>query len=296
MSVERLRTLIERNARSEITALSDRVHISRIDRTGPPEFSSTGSLFVLLVQGAKELVLGDRAYTYRDGDALIAPLDLPTTGSFIEASEAAPSLGFSMALQSSVIAELLLDPAAQTSLSPRAATTSLAGLSVFRASEELVDATTRRVGLAERPQDEAVLAPLVEREIHWLLLRGPAGPLVRQLGLAGSRLTRLGETVRWLQDHYREAVRVEDLARMSAMSPSAFHRAFLQVTALSPIQFQKQLRLQHARARLLVDSTDVAGVAHDVGYESASQFSRDYRARFGAPPREHARWLRTVDV
>jgi len=294
MAMEELRSLIERNARTEITAVTERVHISRIDHTGPPQFSSTGSQLVMLAQGAKQLALGAQTHVYRPGEALIAPLDLPMTGLFIEASRELPSLGFSMALQPALIADLLLDPTASRLPSFGSNATPPPGVIVFSVSSELIDAVTRLVGLAERPLDLPVLAPLIEREIHWLLLRGPQSEVIRQLGIADSGLTRVGRAVRWLREHYTETVRVEELARMSAMSTSAFHRGFQEVTALSPIQFQKQLRLQEARVRLLADGKDVAGIAHDVGYESASQFSRDYRARFGAPPLEDVRRLREV--
>jgi len=150
------------------------------------------------------------------------------------------------------------------------------------------------VRLLERPIDLPILAPMLEREITWLLMTGPDGALVRQLGLADSGLSRVGHAVRWIRDHYAEPIRVEELARMASMSPSAFHRTFLRVTAMTPIQFQKQFRLQEARIRLVADPHDVAGAAYAVGYESPSQFSREYRRRFGTPPSHDARRLRLV--
>ena len=123
-------------------------------------------------------------------------------------------------------------------------------------------------------------------------MRGQSGALVRQLGLADSSLVRVAHAVRWLRERYAETIRVDELARMTSMSPSAFHRGFQSVTGMSPIQFQKQLRLQEARIRLLADHGDIAGTAHEVGYESPSQFSREYRRLFGASPAQDAAHLR----
>jgi len=296
MGLEQLRALIERHACAGTRSVTEGAFISSIDRVGSPEVSTTGTMFVLLAQGAKRLALGDQVHTYRAGQVLLTSVDLPTTGHFIEASRQAPALGFALTLEPTLIAELLLHPAAGGL--PRSARGAAAppGILVDDAPDDLVDAVTRLVRLLDRPRDVAVLAPLVEREILWLLVRGPWGEAVRQLGLADSSLSRVGHAVRWLRERYAESVRVEDLARMTHMSPSAFHRSFHAVTSMSPIQFQKQVRLQEARVRLLADHRDVAGVAHAVGYESPSQFSRDYRRRFGASPVQDVARLHAADL
>ena len=128
-----------------------------------------------------------------------------------------------------------------------------------------------------------MLAPLIKREILWRLITGEQGAVVRQLGLADSSLTHIARAVRWIRDHYAQSFRVEDVARLSGMSVSAFYRNFQAVTAMSPIQFQKQIRLQEARLLLATHPNDVTGVGHRVGYDSPSQFSREYRRQFGAP-------------
>ena len=133
---------------------------------------------------------------------------------------------------------------------------------------------------------------MIEREILWRLLNGPLGESVRQIGLADSSLTHVSRAVRWITEHYDEPFRVEDLARSCGMSTSAFHRNFHAVTALSPIQFQKQIRLQKSRLLLLTGADDVATVGYRVGYDSASQFSREYRRQFGLPPGRDAAGLR----
>jgi AraC-like DNA-binding protein len=148
------------------------------------------------------------------------------------------------------------------------------------------------VRLLDHPEDQAVLAPMLEREILWRLINGPLGETVRAIGVTDSSLTYIGRAVRWISEHYDRPFRVEDLARTCGMSVSAFHRNFAAVTALSPIQFQKQIRLQRSRLLLLGGGDDVSTVAFRVGYDSVSQFSREYRRQFGLPPGRDAARLR----
>ncbi|PZF80301.1 AraC family transcriptional regulator [Jiangella anatolica] len=294
--MDELRELIRRHTRhapGEVP-IGESAVISAISSAGPPEFSMTGTLAVLLVQGAKRLAVGDQVYTYRAGQSLVTSVDLPTTGHFIGASRETPALGFALTLRPALIAELLLHPAAAAL--PRATGATPPAVMVGDAGDDLVEAVTRMVRLLDRPRDLPVLAPLVERELTWLLLRGPHGASVGQLGLAGSRLNRVAHAVRFLRERYADPVRVDELARMARLSPSAFHRSFQAVTSLSPIQFQKQLRLQEARVRVLADHGDIAGIAHAVGYESPSQFSRDYKRRFGASPRHDAQRFHATAV
>ena len=151
------------------------------------------------------------------------------------------------------------------------------------------------VRLFERPQDIPVLAPLIEREILWRLLSGPLGETVRQAGIADSSLNHVGRAVRWISEHFDQPFRVEDLAKDCGMSTSAFHRSFQAVTALSPIQFQKQIRLQQSRL-LLLAGEDASSAGRRVGYESASQFSREYKRQFGLSPGRDAERLRVTSA
>ena len=162
------------------------------------------------------------------------------------------------------------------------------------ASPELLDAAVRMLRLLDRPDDRDILAPMIERELLWRLLIGPLGESVRQIGLTDSTLTHVSRAVRWITEHYSKPFRVEELARSCGMSTSAFHRSFQAVTALSPIQFQKQIRLQKSRLLLLTGVDDVATVGYRVGYDSASQFSREYRRQFGLPPGRDAARLRAA--
>ena len=141
--------------------------------------------------------------------------------------------------------------------------------------------------------DGGVLAPLTEQEILWRALSSPQGDAFRQIGLADSDLSHVSRAITWIRDNYAEPMRIDDLARLSGMSASAFHRHFRSVTAMSPLQFQKRIRLQHARSLLVAHPRDIAGVGHLVGYDSQSQFNREYRRLFGAPPGKDAEHLRT---
>ena len=153
---------------------------------------------------------------------------------------------------------------------------------------ELLDAVARMLRLLDRPSDAPVLAPMIEREIIWRLLTGPQGDTIRQIGLADSDLSHVSRAIGWIRDNYAEPMRIDDLARLSGMSASAFHRHFRAVTAMSPLQFQKRIRLQEARSLLVARPGDVAGIGHLVGYDSPSQFNREYRRLFGSPPGQDA--------
>jgi AraC-like DNA-binding protein len=250
----------------------------------------SGVVLAVLVEGAKRLAVGERVYLYQPGEYLVASVDLPVTGHFVEATASGPALAFGMTLEPAVIAELLLQ-AGPADL-PETSGVARPGLAVSDAPAELLDAVVRLLRLLDRPRDRRTLAPLIKREILWLLMTGEQGEAVRQLGLADSNLSHVAQAVRWIRDNYTEPFRVEEVAQRSGMSASAFHRNFQVVTGMSPIRFQKQIRLQAARLLLVNRPNDVTGVGHQVGYDSASQFSREYRREFGAPPSIDAARLR----
>jgi AraC-like DNA-binding protein len=288
-----LRALIAGHARCDETTTIDGVLLSAAGRPGEPEASTTGTVMALIAQGSKRLAIGDRTYDYGPGQYLVASVDLPITGHYTHASADVPALGFGLILRPEPIAALLLDAdRAPASAPPRRPRPAPPGLGVGEAGPELLDAVVRMVRLLDSPRDRAVLAPMIEREILWRLIDGPLGEAVRQVGLADSSLTHVSRAVRWITEHYDKPFRVEELARSCGMSTSAFHRNFHAVTALSPIQFQKQIRLQKSRLLLLTGADDVATVGYRVGYDSASQFSREYRRQFGLPPGRDAERLR----
>ena len=285
-----LKALIARHARTDETTAIDGVLLSALGRPGEPQASTSGTVMALIAQGAKRLAIGDRVFDYRPGQYLVASVDLPITGHYTHASADEPALGFGLILRPSPIASLLLE--ADAGPEPARAAPAPAGIGVADASPELLDAVVRMVRLLDSPGDRDILAPMIEREILWRLITGPLGQSVRQIGLADSSLTYVSRAVRWISEHYDKPFRVEDLARSCGMSTSAFHRNFRAVTALSPIQFQKQIRLQKSRLLLLNGADDVATAGYRVGYDSASQFSREYRRQFGLPPGRDAARLR----
>ncbi len=285
-----LRTLIARHARPDETTAIDGVLLSAAGRPGEPRASTTGTVMAIIAQGSKRLAIADRTYDYGPGQYLVASVDLPITGHYTHASADEPALGFGLVLRPAAIAALLLE--AGGSSVPGRPGPAPPALAVTDASPELLDAVVRMVRLLDRPADRDILAPMVEREILWRLITSPVGESVRQIGLTDSSLSQVSRAVRWITEHYSRPFRVDELARSCGMSTSAFHRAFQAVTALSPIQFQKQIRLQKSRLLLLTGADDVATVGYRVGYDSASQFSREYRRQFGLPPGRDAARLR----
>lgn len=289
MHLDELRALLARHARPDMTTAIDGVLVSKVEQPALPSPSMSGTVFALIAQGAKRLALGDRVFEYRAGQYLVASVDLPVTGHFTEATPEQPALGFGLTLHPPAVAELLLQTGPGDFA--RAGSGAPPGIAVSDASDELVDAVVRLLRLLDQPRDAAVLAPLVKREILWRLVTGEQGAVVHQLGIADSSLAHIARAVRWIRDHYTQSFRVEDVAQLSGMSVSAFYRNFQAVTAMSPIQFQKQIRLQEARLLLATHPNDVTGVGHRVGYDSPSQFSREYRRLFGAPPSQAAAHL-----
>lgn len=297
MSLDELRSLIDRHAPRDADAVPaiDGLMLTRAERPTGPRSGMADPVLALVAQGAKRLTLGGRIYDYGVGQYLVVSVDLPVSGQCTRASRETPFLGFGFRLRPARIAALLLETGADRHAGGVRRRTELPALAVGEAPADLVDAALRMVRLLDRPADIPVLAPMIEREILWRLITGEQGALVRQIGLADSRLTQIGRAVRHIREHYTDALRVEDLARLSGMSASPFHRYFRAVTAMTPIQYQKHIRLQEARLRLMSSTDDVADVGYAVGYDSASQFSREYRRQFGRPPGADAARLRKAD-
>ena len=244
-------------------------------------------MLCLVVSGAKQTLLGERLFTYQAGDCLVVSAELPVCGSVTEA----PYRAVSVDLDPATVSRIMLEngepePAEQPPPS---------GIQVAPLPEDLLDPVARLLRLLDRPREIPVMAPMIERELIWRLLNSPHGPTLRQIGSSASRLAGVGRAIRWLRAHYAEPMRVEDLADMAGQSLSTFHRHFRTVTTMSPLQFQKNVRLQEARARLLACGEGAAQAGFAVGYDSASQFSREYARQFGAPPaRDVARMRRDL--
>lgn len=286
MSMDELCVLLDRHARPDLATAIDGVRICRADHTAAPESSMSGMVVAVIAQGRKRLALGDRFYDYGVGQYLVASVDLPVTGQVIDAAPGRPALGFGMTLEPAAIAELMLQ--AGPGDLPRSSGTWRPGIAVSDAPDELLDAVVRLLRLLDRPRDRRTLAPLVKREILWRLMTGDQGDAIRQLGLADSSLRHITRAAQWIRENYARPFRVEEVAQLSGLSVSAFHRNFQAVTEMSPIQFQKHIRLQAARLLLADSPGDVTGVGNRVGYDSPSQFSREYRRLFGAPPSRDA--------
>jgi AraC-like DNA-binding protein len=232
------------------------------------------------IEGTKELALGDRMFTYGAGEELVASIDLPVTGRVATV----PYLAFAMELDLVEIAGLHLALPPPDEPSP--------GLITGPASPELLDAVVRALRMLDRPHEIATLGPLVRREILFRVLSGPRGALLRRLALDHGHVAGIARAIAFLRTHFAEPLAIERLARDAAMSATSFHRHFRAVTAMSPLQYQKQLRLQEARHLLLGEALDVGSVSVRVGYESTTQFTREYARLFGAPPRRDAQRLR----
>ena len=288
-----LRALIATHARPDLKTAIDGLLVSRTE-TSAPDHALTEPLLVVMAQGGKRLLLGEEVFEYRAGQCLGVTADLPVAGHFLGASPEHPALALGLVLRPAAIAALLLDTPAVPRSRPAVSRPAMA---TGPAGPELLDAVTRLLRLLDHPADAPVLGPMIQREVLWRLLTGPHAGMVRQIGLADSGLSHVSRAIGWIRDHYAEPMRISDLAGLAGLSPSAFHRQFRAVTAMSPLQFQKSIRLQQARSLLVARSAraqDVAGVGHQVGYDSPTQFSREYRRLFGAPPGQDSTRLRAT--
>jgi AraC-like DNA-binding protein len=235
----------------------------------------------IVAQGAKEVFLAGETYRYDPAHSLLVSVDLPISARVVEATPARPCLAVRVSLDLSVVGDLLADCPDTPPPGPPAR-----GLDVRPVETQLLDAVGRLVALLDKPRDIAALSPLVLREVTYRVLTGPQGAQLRQIAATGAAAQRIARVIRWLKDHFADPLRVESLARQARMSLSGFHQHFKAVTGFSPLQYQKRLRLQEARRLMLGEGLDAAEAAFRVGYESPSQFSREYRRMFGAPPRK----------
>lgn len=256
------------------------LHLHHVSTATEPVHGVTEPSFCVIAQGSKEVLLGDRLYRYDPAHYLLATVDLPVVSRVIEASTAQPYLSL----------RLELDPAVVSSVTVEAGHLATRGRGDVRALDVsplpagLLDATVRLVRLLDSPAEARVLQPLITREIVFRLLVGEQGNRLRHLAQLGGHTDRIAVAVQRLRREFNQPLRIDGLARELGMSVSGFHHHFKAVTAMSPLQFQKQLRLQEARRLLLDENLDAAGAGYRVGYDDASQFSREYKRLFGEPP------------
>lgn len=234
----------------------------------------------LIAQGAKRVRLGEDTYVYDAHHYLITAVHLPTVVQIIEASREKPYLGLRLKFDQHELSRLMVD----SHLPPPRTQQSRRGMATGEVTLPLVNAFQRLIDLLAEEQDVPILAPVIQREILYRLLVGDQGTRLRQIASAGSQSQQIARAIDWLKENFNQPLRIDDLAGQARMSTSTFHHHFRAMTALSPLQYQKQLRLQEARRLMLAEHMDAGSAAFEVGYESPSQFSREYSRLFGAPP------------
>ncbi len=252
----------------------------RRDAFCPPASTLYEPSLSLVVQGRKQVLLGAQTYEYGAAHFMLTSVDLPTIAQVLDGSEDYPFLSVLLKLDIATIKAV----GGEMDLHGVQAGAVESGMAVGLATAELLDAVGRLAALSDTPQDIPIMGKLVLREIIYRLLLGPAGAHLRLIAMQGSRCGRVASVIAWLREHYAEPVRIEALAEMAAMGVSTLHHHFSGVTQMSPLQYQKHIRLHEARRLLLTESLDASTAAYRVGYESVTQFSREYRRLFGAPP------------
>lgn len=243
----------------------------------------------VMAQGQKRVDLGGTTFFYGESRYLLTSVDLPIVSRIVEASEEKPCLAMSLRLEMPVVRELLSREEIQVSPPPSDSHAMVTG----EVTEAFLSACCRLMDLLKSPQDIPFLSGLIQREIIYRILRGPEGVRLRAIATLGDQSHRTAKAIAWIRENYAKPLRVEDLAQTAGMGVSTLHHHFRALTAMSPLQYQKQLRLQAARGRMLVDGLDAASAAFEVGYESASQFNREYSRLFGQPPKRDIQGLRS---
>ncbi len=269
--------------------------LHRLSAPMPPVHGVLKPTFCITAQGGKLAMLGEETYLHDPARYLLLSVDMPLTVQIVEASPEDPYLGFCLDIDPRQISALLLEmeEAKEEAPSQRPlGTTPARGFSLSRTDAALLDAVVRLLRLLDTPQDVPMLAPPAVREIFYRLLSGEQGERLRQIAVRNSLTERVARATEWIKRHYAEPLSIETIAQEVCMSASGLHHHFKAVTALSPLQYQKRLRLQEARRLMLSEALDAATAGYRVGYQSPSQFSREYRRLFGVPPRQDLARLR----
>jgi AraC-like DNA-binding protein len=281
---ETLADLAYRHATQSEGASIPRVSLHAAQKEGWPVGVLYQPMLGTVLRGTKRVVIGDRTLRYDSNHFFIASIDVPASRVTIEDLPEAPYVAVRLAIDQDILSDLVVDI-------PRKAEGDTIAFAVGAMTPELLDAWSRMLRLLDAPDEIDTLAPLIEREILFRLLQGPQGALLRQASRAGSRISQVRDTIAHLRMNLDRVVKIEELVEIAGMSVATFHRHFRAATAMSPLQYQKTLRLQEARRLLLADA-DATSAAFAVGYESASQFSREYTRMFGTPPARDAGRLR----
>ena len=264
------------------------VRTYRSDEVTRPATCLYRPMILKMVQGHKRALVGSEEYRYGVDDVLVTGVDMPGASMICEASPKAPSTSIAIDLDKNLIAQLALEIPHK----PIDGGGVVKGVHVQPLDAGTLDAFLRLAELFEVPEKLAVVGPMIVREIHYLLLVGPNGHRLRSFYTLGSQGNQVAQAISWLKQNIATAIQIEELAEKVNMAPSTFHRHFKEVTALSPLQFQKRLRLHEAQRLMLMHDMDAGSAGIAVGYESLSQFNREYKRLFGEPPRKDVKRLR----
>ncbi len=265
------------------------VFLARSSTPTEPVHSVFKPAFCVVPQGSKEMLLGEEVFRYDPGHYLISTVDLPTISHVVEASKEKPYLSFRLDLDPTVVASVLME----SRIKIKKGDMSIKAMNVSPIDAELLDAVAKLVRLLDNLEEMKFLAPQIIREIIYRLLKGEQGARLSHLLVSEGDTRRISKAVKQLREHIDEPLKIENMARELGMSVSGFHHHFKSVTAMSPLQFQKQIRLQEARRLMLGEDLDVAVASSRVGYEDPSYFSRDYKKLFGSPPQRDIQRLRS---
>ncbi|HBH7905761.1 AraC family transcriptional regulator [Vibrio parahaemolyticus] len=289
-ATQKLAKLIDRwtgNGNQYDTPISG-LRFSRWTTPTPPTSYTHNPSICLIAQGRKRVLLGEESFIYDANHFLISSVDLPIIANIIEASEEQPYLGLIMELDLTEISQLIVDSELAFTQSKEAQK----GIAVGELSESLLDAFVRLAELLDEGQNIKILAPIIKREIFYRLLMSEQGTRLHQIVTAGSHSHQIAKAIDWLKNNFVKPLSVGDLASFTGMSKSSFYTHFRSMTSMTPLQFQKKLRLSEARRLMLTENLDAMAATFKVGYESPSQFSREYSRLFGAPPSKDIKSLR----
>ncbi|EGR0932206.1 AraC family transcriptional regulator [Vibrio parahaemolyticus] len=264
------------------------LRFSRWTTPTPPTSYTHNPSICLIAQGRKRVLLGEESFIYDANHFLISSVDLPIIANIIEASEEQPYLGLIMELDLTEISQLIVD----SEFAFTQAKEAQKGIAVGELSESLLDAFVRLAELLDEGQNIKILAPIIKREIFYRLLMSEQGTRLHQIVTAGSHSHQIAKAIDWLKNNFVKPISVGDLASYTGMSKSSFYTHFRSMTSMTPLQFQKKLRLSEARRLMLTENLDAMAATFKVGYESPSQFSREYSRLFGAPPSKDIKSLR----
>ena len=278
----------QENRITEIPAVS----LHRRTAPSPPCRMTYHPGVIVVAQGSKRVNLGPTSFTYDESHFLVTAIDLPIVSWVAQASEKVPCLVLSLRLDMSMVRELL----GREEIHMAEAPSDSPAMSIGKTTPEFLNACCRLLDLLDSPQDIPFLSGLIQREIIYRILRGPEGARLRAVATLGDQSHRTAKAVAWITTNYAKPLHVEELAQISSMGVSTLHHHFRMLTAMSPLQYQKQLRLQSARSLMLNNGLDAASAAFEVGYESATQFNREYSRFFGQPPMRDIRALLSPDV